>query len=121
MNASPYKIIPKLNATHVFANRGWDMESYNPSCLLRDFAKRHPSVKVAYISHPPDLSGKNKVFGPSEKKQIRLECGDDGDVHVLDCTEISTNVTQSWYWDHMHVLSILNEEFNQQLIKKIVQ
>ena len=97
------------------------MGSYDPSCSLRDFAKHHPSVKVAYISHPPDLSGKNKVFRPSEMKQTRLECGDDGDVHVLDCTEMSMNVPWSWYWDHMHVLSILNEEFNQQLINKIVQ
>jgi hypothetical protein len=29
--------------------------------------------------------------------------------------KISTNVSVDWYWDPLHALSILNEEFNHDL------
>jgi len=111
MNASLYEIIPKLNATHVFVNLGWDFRS-DPSCLLNEFAKEHPSIKVTYISHPQGKT-KTEVLHPMK---TRLECDD---VDVLDRTSMSLNVPRSWFWDQAHVLSILNEEFNHQLIKNI--
>ena len=41
------------------------------------------------------------------------------DVGVLDRTTMNGGVDPSWYWDHAHVLGILNEQYNHQMIKMV--
>ena len=105
-------IVPMLGATHLLVNAGWDWER-DISCDLAEFAKQHPEIKVSYLSHPLDIKEgkwKNNMLDPTN-----MEC----QIDYLDRTTISSNVPESWYWNNLHVLSILNEEFNHQLIKKI--
>ncbi|KAL7521505.1 hypothetical protein ACHAWX_006182 [Stephanocyclus meneghinianus] len=110
LNATLWEVLPRLNATHVFVNLGWD-RTFNHesefSCALNKFATHHPGIKVTYMSHP---RGKGAFFDAAA-----LKCS----VDVLDRYTLTKNVPRAWYWDELHVLSILNEEFNRQLIEKI--
>ena len=111
LNASLYDIIPLLNATHVFANPGWDWER-DISCMLREFANHHKNIKVAYLSHPRPMSLYTlKMLDPT-----KMECNE---VDTIDRTTMTLNVPQTWYVDNLHVWSILNEEFNHQMMKMI--
>jgi hypothetical protein len=38
---------------------------------------------------------------------------------VLDRSVLSEGIPRGWYWDQYHVLSILNEEYNHQLVEKV--
>jgi hypothetical protein len=113
-----WKILPRLNTTHAFVNLGWEhlypMEAQSDfSCVIQDFERHHPEIKVYLISHPPDTT---KISNPLESFDVtKLKC----DIKVLDRTSMSKNVPLSWYWDSVHVLSILNEEYNHQLVEKI--
>ena len=111
LNASLYDIIPLLNATHVFANPGWDWER-DISCMLREFANHHKNIKVAYLSHPRPMSLYTlKMLDPT-----KMECHE---VDAIDRTTMTLNVPQTWYVDNLHVWSILNEAFNHQMMKMI--
>lgn len=103
-------ILPSLNATHAFVNPGWEF-ARDPSCELNEFARKHRDIKVAYISNPPDLRPDRPIPADPTKMKCR--------VAFLDRTTMSTGVPESWYWNDLHVWSILNEEYNHQLIKMI--
>jgi hypothetical protein len=77
------------------------------SCDLEMFERHNPSTKMFFISHPP-------TFGWSTKLPP-LRCN----VSVLDRTTPAHNVPKTWYWDGHHVRSILNQEYNHMMIKKI--
>ena len=109
LNEALETMVPMLNATHVFVNPGWEF-GRDISCELNTFAKSHPNIEVSYMSNPLDTSGKVKMLDPTS-----MEC----QIGYLDRTTISSNVPFHWYWNELHVLSILNEEFNHQLIKTI--
>lgn len=109
LNDTLWNIVPALKATHVYANPGWSWRT-DVSCLFEAFNNQHPGIIANYLSHPANGEG---VLDPTQK----MEC--DVDIHILDRTTISSNVPGTWYWDRAHVLSILNEEFNHQMIKKI--
>ena len=83
-----------------------------------EFMHKHPTIKLHLISHPPtvpNVPNPHKVFNPN-----KLKC-------KVDRTTMNKNVPltsegsfyASWYYDSMHVISILNEEYNHQLVKKI--
>ena len=80
-----------------------------------------PNNQTTLISHPPtvlNVPNPHPEFNPS-----KLKCK----VDVLDRTTMNKNVPitsegsfyASWYYDSVHVISILNEEYNHQLVKKI--
>lgn len=108
LNETLWNIVPKLNATHVFANTGWELLDY--SCEIRDFERQHPDIKTFFLSHPVDHEHKLGEFDATT-----LKC----DSNIVDRYSMSMNVPSTWYWDKFHVLSILNEEFNHLLVKKI--
>jgi hypothetical protein len=109
-----WNIVPQLHATHVFASLGWtglESKAQNGfSCALQEFGRKHPGIKVFLITHPLNRGAK-KVWNV----KANLKCN----VSVMDRTTISTHVPSKWYWDNLHVLSILNEEYNHQLIEMI--
>jgi len=109
LKSSLYDIIPLLNTTHLFVNSGWDFER-DISCELKEFSKSHPDIKVTYLSQPLDISGKVQMLDPR-----KMKCK----IDTIDRTSMTEGVPQSWYVDSVHVWSILNEEFNHQLIKMI--
>ena len=117
ITATMWEILPKLNATHVFLNIGWehlfDFEKQSElSCNIRDFEKEHPHIKVYLLSHPHDHFSSSSQFDPSQ-----LRC----DSNVLDRTVMTYGIPEAinWYRDNLHVRSIINEEFNHQLVEKI--
>ena len=106
-----------LDATHVFINLGWehlfDINYQSEfSCLIRDFERQNPHIKVFLISHP---AHRPWLMEPGSFDPTQFKC----DINVLDRAVISKDVPAEWYWDNNHVLSILNEEFNHQMIEKI--
>ena len=109
LNSSLYDIIPMLNATHVFANDGWNFGG-DISCMLREFANYHSNIKVAYMGGPLDIMGKHHMLDPRTMK-----C----QIDALDRTAMTLNVPRTFYLDSVHVWSILNEEFNHRMMKMI--
>ena len=105
----------QINRTHAFINPGWSFD-HDPSCDLYDYAKLHPEMKIAYLSNPPD-----KFLHTKPKRHIdevdptNLNCPLD----YLDRTTMAKDVPLDWYLDDLHVLSILNEEYNHQLVEMI--
>lgn len=118
VNTTMWEILPLLNTTHVFVNLGWEhlfgmSQQSKFSCGFKSFERHHPDIQTFLISHPPE---KKTLDNPSIKfNESNLEC----DVNVLDRTSVNKNVPAGWYWDNLHVLSILNEEYNHRLIEKI--
>ena len=117
VNATMWHILPKLNATHAFINLGWEhlfnlTKQSELSCNIRDFEQHHPHIKIYLLSHPHSLDSESSMFEPS---QLKCDCD------VLDRTVVTQGISEesNWYWDDLHVLSILNEEFNHQLVEKI--
>ncbi|KAL3782883.1 hypothetical protein HJC23_006935 [Cyclotella cryptica] len=108
-------LLPSLNATHSFVSQGWGNLSHTDdiSCAIKDFEHHHPEIAVYLISHPRRRTDRSSpsVFFDEDK----LECK----VKSLDRTMMSKDVPLEWYWDDLHVLSIMNEEFNHQLIENI--
>ena len=80
-NSDLWNIIPRLDATHVFINLGWERFDINYqlefSCIIQDFKRQYPHIKVFLIGHPTGS------FDPTQ-----LKC----DINVLDRTVISKDV-----------------------------
>lgn len=118
LNDTLWQILPRLNTTHAFVNLGWEhlfpfeMQS-NFSCVIQEFERHHPDINIYLISHPPHVSALSNPLVSFDA--TKLKC----DIKVLDRTSMSKNVPSNWYWDGLHVLSILNEEYNHQLVEKI--
>ena len=108
LNSTLWTILPKLNTTHAFVSLGWDISGLSDfSCLTQKFSERYPNINVYIITHPPGPAGE-----PLNVTTFKCQ------VNVLDRSQL-TNVPPSWYWDDLHVLSIMNEEYNHQLVEKI--
>jgi hypothetical protein len=73
-------------------------------------------MKIAYLSNPPDkfLHTKPKRH-VDEVDPTNLNCPLD----YLDRTTMAKDVPLDWYGDVLHVLSILNEEYNHRLVEMI--
>ena len=117
-NETLWSILPKLNTTHAFVSLGWEhlfnFEKVSEfSCLLRKFERHHPEIKVFLISHPPNFDNIENPAVVFDATKLQCDC------NVLDRTIINTRVPRHWYRDKMHVLGILNEEYNHQLLEKI--
>jgi hypothetical protein len=112
INTTLWEQLYQLQPTHIFASLGWE-QVFNSdqvsqfSCDLEMFERHNPSTKVFVISHPPRFGRKPKL--------PPLRCN----VSVLDRTTPAYDVPKTWYWDGLHVRSILNQEYNHMMIKKI--
>jgi len=111
-------ILPLLNATHAFVNPGWEFD-YDPSCVLEEYITKQQEkgpfeeqLKVAYISNPPDKWPGHRY---NEVDPRNMKCN----IDYLDRTTMATGVPREWYFDKMHVYSLLNEEFNHRLVEMI--
>ena len=118
LNETLWNILPLLNTTHAFVNLGWEFmfgfqNQSRISCELRVFEKLNKNVKLHLLSHPPIT--RNTIDPTVSFDATKLEC----DCNVLDRSVLSTGVPHEWYWDQGHVLSILNEEYNHQLVEKV--
>lgn len=113
-----WNILPRLNATHAFVNLGWEaiygFEAQSDfSCEMQEFERQHPSTQLYLMSHPPPKSVIDNPLASFDAKKLKCDVG------VLDRSITNKNVPHSWYWDFLHVLSILNEEYNHLLVEKI--
>lgn len=118
LNDTLWMILPRLNTTHAFVSLGWEswfnfQAQSDFSCTIQDFERHHPEIKVYLITHPPDLGDKSNPLKSFDV--AKLKCA----IKVLDRTSMSKNVPEGWYFDTLHVLSILNEEYNHQLVEKV--
>ena len=121
LNETLENVLPLLNATHAFVNLGWD-ENYNLtaqskfSCTISEFVQHHPDIEVNLISTIPHWGDKGKKSPNNVSFANELKCA----VGAIDRYGAAENVPANWYWDDkIHVLSILNEEYNHQLMEKI--
>lgn len=115
-NATMWEILPRLNATHAFVSLGWPdpfpfKAQSDFACKMERFMREHLNVKLSLITHPPKYEERKKKSFDSDK----LKC----DVDVLDRSALSLSVPPSWYWDNMHVLLILNQEYNHRVVESI--
>lgn len=116
LNETLSTVLPLLNATHALVNLGWEFQfpftrdEGRLSCDLRAFEGRHPGLAVDLITHVPKL-GVLRTYEAS-----RLDCPGAG---VLNRWDIARGVPRSWYWDPVHVLGILNEAFNHELVEQL--
>mmetsp|Transcript_30329 Transcript_30329/g.47517 ORF Transcript_30329/g.47517 Transcript_30329/m.47517 type:complete len:380 (-) Transcript_30329:201-1340(-) len=118
LNATMWNILPQLNTTHAFINLGWEhtagfQQQSDFTCVMRDFERSNPGIKLFLISHPPPTDALDDPVHNFDA--TKLKC----DANVLDRTSMNKKVPASWYWDKQHVLSILNEEYNHKMIEKI--
>ena len=113
LNDTIWNILPQLNTTHAFVNVGWNDEwESDYSCMLQEFEHHHLDIKVHHINNPTTRwASRHKAF---ERKMPQCNSSD-----VLDRTITNTHLPKTWYWDNVHVLSILNEEYNHQLLETI--
>ena len=124
LNQTMWSILPSLNATHAFVNRGW-AELDRPidnlkttsdlSCEIVNFEASHPDIDVTLMSHIPVRGYAPQAGASFSSFADRMECP----ARVLDRYAAAENVPGSWYFDRLHVLGILNEEYNHQLIEHI--
>ena len=117
-NRTLWEILPLLNATDVFVNLGWvhlfPLGSQSTfTCEMEKFMRAHLNMKLTLISHPPNRIKLNEDVTQWFDWSSKLECK----VGVLDRTFMNFGVPSSWYWDDLHQLSILNEEYNHRLIE----
>ena len=120
VNDTVWNILPRLNTTHAFVNFGWREEDDEKqtkqsaiSCTLKDFNKHHSNIMTQLITTPPSkeyISNTANYFDIS-----KLECN----CNVFDRTTMTKDVPLDWYFDNVHVLGVLNEEYNHRLIKSI--
>lgn len=104
------QIVLNINPTHVFLNTGWLERDI--SCLIKNFTdtKLHAS-NIIYIRNPWKL--KNSYKEPLPGKKINLTCNK---IPVFDRFEITRNLNESAFWDDLHVLTPVNEEFIHQML-----
>ena len=109
-----WNILPRLNDTHAFVSVGWKKAPGQEfSCELQKFEQSHPEIKTFMIPIPPD---RDNVENPSvsfDPKSLKCDC------NFLVRTSMNKNVPSAWYWDKVHVSSILNEAYNHLTIEKI--
>jgi len=123
-------IVAKMEPTHLFVQTGWVEK--NIGCLLALFEQKHSGVQAWVMTRPCEQGtscpyGKPTVVAPlysanSNVSAHAMHCN----VHpqgcnakVFDRFTSSSGVPQHWYFDNMHVLSILNQVFNHDLIDAI--
>ncbi len=100
------EIVPRLNATHVFVNSGW--ENLDMGCLVSRFAARNPGVEAYAMSNPDERSHPSAAAPP-------LGCG----ARLFDRRAATRDLPTSLYWDGLHILSSANEELNHLMIDLI--
>jgi len=98
------KVVPLLNATHLFAQTGWLQKDIG--CALAELEQRH-GIKGFYMTHP------NALLSPTPA----LGCGL-GASRILDRV-VAAPYPLTWFWDKLHALSILNRHFNELLLRAV--
>ena len=95
-------VLPLLKATHVFAQTGWMQKDIG--CALAEI-ERTRGIRGFYITHT------NTQMSATPK----LGCGLTSS-RVLDRVAATPPpYPRTWFWDNLHVLSILNEHYNDML------
>ena len=114
LNETLWKILPQLNATHAFVNVGWERApGQDYSCELQEFEQNHPEIKTFMITTPPETKHLENDPYFHFPKNLKCKC------NILDRTGMNKNVPGYWYWDRVHVDSILNEAYNDLAIQQI--
>ena len=120
-NTSLWEAVPQFFSNyhnlHLFVNLGWEkhndlQKQSDLSCSLQEFGRMYQAVKPYLISHPPT---RHNVKDPSVLFDAsKVKCNKD---LLFDRTTINKNVPLEWYLDDVHLNSILNREYNQQLMR----
>mmetsp|Transcript_33393 Transcript_33393/g.70194 ORF Transcript_33393/g.70194 Transcript_33393/m.70194 type:complete len:83 (+) Transcript_33393:1082-1330(+) len=78
---------------------------------MLQYEEQYPHINLHLISNVEDRWRPQRGYFEESK----LKCK----VSVLNRHVPSKGVPKEWYFDYFHVLSILNEEFNHRLVKKL--
>ena len=120
LNDTMWNILPLLNTTHAFVNHGWaGMKNHPPSkmpqfsCKMNEFTKDYPNIKMGFITHVPERGYTRNKSIPAITE--RMDC----EIEVFDRYPTAENVPTTWYYDRHHVRSILNKEYNHQLVESL--
>lgn len=118
VNETLWSILPVLKATHAFVSYGWERSNEsqaqsNFSCILNEFERQHPSIKTFLLSTPPRRHERSNLTEMFDVSKLKCSCG------VLDRSIVNKDVPYDWYFDDVHVLGILNEEYNHLMVESI--
>jgi len=120
VNDTLWNILPQLNTTHAFVSFGWtEIDDENQTkqselaCALNEFSKHHPNIKTYQMTTPPHTESISNTTAFFNAAKMKCNC------NVFDRTTMNENVPLDWYWDNVHVLGIINEEYNHRLIESI--
>lgn len=117
-NNTLWGVLPRLNATHAFVSQGWEEgRSADTSCTIQTFQDHHPNIEMYLIGHPAVKDPRRRYRSSTSTwfYENKLECK----VRLFDRQTMCKDVSVTWFTDGLHVLSILNEEFNHRLIETI--
>ena len=81
--------------------------------MMQDFGRHYPDIKLFLISHPSTTDHLDDPVLHFDATTLKCE------INVLDRTIVNKKVPVDWYFDTQHVLSIMNEEYNHQLVENI--
>ena len=117
LNSTIQNFLPGLclnTNCHAFINYGWDYKygfdmQNELTCTMERYEEQHTNIKLHLITGPEDRSARSYF------DETKLKCK----ASVLNRNVPSKGVPREWYFDYFHVLSILNEEYNHRLVKKI--
>ena len=108
-----------LRPTHVFAQVGWGqyLDNKEFGCVLDSFCRQNPGVEAAFVITHPEMRA-------SWDTHLRRHQGDSlpeqgCNASIFDRSTSTIGVPNSWFLDHIHVQSIVNQEFNHMMLDKI--
>ena len=65
------------------------------------------------MTTPPHTESISNTTAFFDAGKMKCNC------NIFDRTTMNANVPLDWYWDKVHVLGIINEEYNHRLIESI--
>ena len=81
------------------------------TCTMERYEQQHTNIKLHLLTSPEDRWRPARSYFDEAKLKCKAS--------VLNRNVPSKGVPKEWYFDYFHVLSILNEEYNHRLVKKI--
>ena len=112
------EVVPMLRPTHVFVDVGWDqdLDDKEFGCVLDRFRRQNPGHEAAFVITHPGTRVTTRLRRPFRGDSLPEQgCN----ASVFDRFTPTNGLPNSWFSDDVHLLSIVNQEFNHMMLDKI--